>query len=183
MYCYCGTNNRVPRWTFILDIIFTSNPSLVSKCTPIPGVGDHDAVLEDRLAKPQRSKPVRRKIYLWDKADLANLKQEARNIATILHTIQHQGIDVLWESFRDQLLTILENNVTHKTTRSRATNPWINTKTSRLTRQKNRVFIKASTTKYTKDRTRYKKLKSACQRSIRDAHDLCAWHNWSKRQG
>ena len=170
----CGVKQLVEaptRGNNILDLFFTSNPSLVSKCKPIPGVGDHDAVLVDTLAKPQRSKPVRRKIYLWDKADLPNLKQEARNITTTLHTIQHQGIDALWESFRDQLLTILENNVPHKTTRSRATNPWMNTKTRRLARQKNRAFIKASTTKNTKDRTRYKKLKSACQRSIREAHD------------
>ena len=170
----CGVEQLVEaptRGNNILDLFFTRNPSLVSKCKPIPGVGDHDAVLVDTLAKPQRSKPVRRKIYLWDKADLPNLKQEARNITTTLHTIQHQGIDALWESFRDQLLTILENNVPHKTTRSRATNPWMNTKTRRLARQKNRAFIKASTTKNTKDRTRYKKLKSACQRSIREAHD------------
>ena len=170
----CGVEQLVEaptRGNNILDLFFTSNPSLVSKCKPIPGIGDHDAVLVDTLAKPQRSKPVRRKIYLWDKADLANLKQEALNITSTLQTILPQGIDALWESFRDQLLTILDNNVPHKNTRSRATNPWMNTKTRRLARQKNRAFKRAKASRTTKDRTRYKKLKSACQRSIREAHD------------
>ena len=156
----------------ILDLFFTSNPSLVSKCKPISGVGDHDAVIVDTLDKPQRSKPVRRKIYLWDKADLANLKHQALNITSTLQTILPQEIDALWESFRDQLMTILDNNVPHKNTRSRATNPWMNkTKHRWLTRQKKRAFKRAKASRTTKDRPRYKKLKSACQRSIRKAHD------------
>ena len=114
----CGLEQLVEapaRGNNILDLFFTSTPYLVSKRKPIPGIGDHDAVLVDTLAKPKRSKPVRRKIYLWDKADLANLKQEALNITSTLETILPQGIDVLWESFRDQLLTILDNNVPYKT--------------------------------------------------------------------
>ena len=70
-----------------------------------------------------------------------------------------------------QLLTTLDSNVPHKTTRSRVTNPWMNTKTRRLTRQMNRAFIKAKSSKNTRDTRRYKKLKTACQRSIREAHD------------
>ena len=105
---------EAPRGNNILDLFFTSHPSLVSKCKPIPGVGDHDAVLVDTVTKPQRSKPVRRKIYLWDKSDLAKIKQEATCITDVLRTIQDEGIDSLWEVFRNQLLTILDSNVPHK---------------------------------------------------------------------
>ena len=99
------------------------------------------------------------------------MKQEATGITDVLRTIQDEGIDTLWETFRDQLLATLDSNVPHKTTRSRVTNPWMNTKTRRLTRQKNRAFIKAKSSKNTRDTRRYKKLKTACQRSIREAHD------------
>ena len=170
----CGVEQLVEaptRGNNILDLFFTSQPSPVSKCKPIPGIGDHDAVLVDTLTKPQRSKPVHRKIYLWDKADLAKMKQEATGITDVLRTIQDEGIDTLWETFSDQLLTTLDSNVPHKTTRSRVTNPWMNTKTRRLTRQKNRAFIKVKSSKNTRDTRRYKKLKTACQRSIREAHD------------
>jgi predicted nucleic acid binding AN1-type Zn finger protein len=42
-----------------LDIFLTSNPGLIDRCKPIPGVGDHDAVLIDTLT-----------IHLWDKANI-----------------------------------------------------------------------------------------------------------------
>ena len=140
----CGVEQLVEaqtRGNSILDLFFTSHSSLVSKCKPIPGMGDHDAVLVDTLTKPQRSKPVHRKTYLWDKADLATgkMKEEATGITDVLRTIQDEGIYTLWKTFRDQLLTILDSNVPHKTTRSRVTNPWMNTKTRRLTQQKNRT--------------------------------------------
>ena len=47
----------------------------------------------------------------------------------------------------------------------------MNTKTRRLTRQKNRAFIKAKSSRNARDTRRYKKLKTACQRTIREAHD------------
>ena len=60
----CGLEQLVEaptRGNNILDLFFTSNQSLASKYKPIPGVGDHDTVRVDTLAKPERSKPVCRK--------------------------------------------------------------------------------------------------------------------------
>jgi hypothetical protein len=48
-----------------LDIFLTSNPGLIDRCKPIPGVGDHDAVLIDTLT-----------IHLWDKANITEFKTE-----------------------------------------------------------------------------------------------------------
>jgi hypothetical protein len=31
----------------ILDLVFTTHPSLANKCKPLPGIGDHDIVLID----------------------------------------------------------------------------------------------------------------------------------------
>ena len=47
----------------------------------------------------------------------------------------------------------------------------MNTKTRRLARQKNCAFKRAKASRTTKDKTRYKKLTSACPRSIREARD------------
>jgi hypothetical protein len=46
------------------------------RCKPIPGIGDHDAVLIDTLIKPRRPKPARRTIHLWDKANITEFKTE-----------------------------------------------------------------------------------------------------------
>ncbi|KAK3094514.1 hypothetical protein FSP39_002723, partial [Pinctada imbricata] len=81
------------------------------------------------------------------------------------------SIDSMWTSFRDNILLLLDKHVPHKFTRSRHTNPWMNTETRRLTRRKHRAFLKAKSTGRHKDLKRYKCLKSTCQRTIRKAHD------------
>jgi hypothetical protein len=43
-----------------LYVFLTSNPGLIDRCKPMPGVGDHDAVLIDTLIKPRRTKSTRR---------------------------------------------------------------------------------------------------------------------------
>ena len=55
-----------------LDLVFTSHPSHKVRCKPLPPIGlksDHDVVLLDTSLQAVRAKPVKRKIYLWKKAD------------------------------------------------------------------------------------------------------------------
>ena len=62
----CGVEQLVEastRGNNILDLFFTSHPSLVSMCKPIPGLGDHDAVLVDTLNHKGRSPCVARSTY------------------------------------------------------------------------------------------------------------------------
>ena len=40
----------------ILDPVFTTHPSLVNKCKPLPGSGNHDIVLIDTSIEVTRSK-------------------------------------------------------------------------------------------------------------------------------
>jgi hypothetical protein len=39
----------------ILDLVLTTHPSLVNKCKPLPGLGDHDIVLIDANIEATRS--------------------------------------------------------------------------------------------------------------------------------
>ncbi|XP_053381379.1 uncharacterized protein LOC128549116 [Mercenaria mercenaria] len=159
------------RGSKILDLFFTNNPFLVEKCKLTPGVGDHDAILVDTLFRPRRVKPTKRKIYLWDKADTSDLKDETARYARTFITESFPSIDSMWSSLRDNILRLLNIHVPHKLTRSKHTDPWINTETRRLTRRKLRAFQKAKTTGNRRDIQRYNRLKSTCQKSIRQAHD------------
>ena len=154
-----------------LDIFLTSNPGLIDRCKPIPGVGDHDAVLIDTLIKPRRTKPTRRTIHLWDKANITEFKTEVTAYINKFTTTPFSTINDMWTSVRDNILKLLDKHVPHKLTRYRHTNPWMDTTTRRLTRQKNRAFRKARTTGKPSDKKRYQKLKSTCQKNIRAAHD------------
>ncbi|VDI33330.1 Hypothetical predicted protein [Mytilus galloprovincialis] len=141
----CGVEQIVKtptRGENILDLFFTSHPSLVNKCKTIPGVGDHDAVLIDTLAKPQRAKPTKRKIYLWDKANLQSLKADVTLFVSDFVSQPPHNMNTCWTSFRDKVLTLMDKHIPHKLTRSRYTNPWMNTDTRRLARRKDRAFKK-----------------------------------------
>ena len=55
-----------------LDLMLTTHPAFKLRCKPLPSIGnsDHDIVLLDMACKPFKPKPVKRKIYLWKKADV-----------------------------------------------------------------------------------------------------------------
>ena len=63
----------------ILDLFFTNNISLVTKCEVIPGLGDHEAVFVESTLRPERKRLPPRKIYRYNKTDYVGLKEELAN--------------------------------------------------------------------------------------------------------
>ena len=57
---------------------FTNRPSLINRCEAIPGISDHEIVFVDSNIAISRPKPVKRKIYMWKKADTQKLKKQDR---------------------------------------------------------------------------------------------------------
>jgi hypothetical protein len=53
----------------LLDVFFTNRPSSINRCEAIPGISDHEIVFVDSNIAISRQKPVKRKIYLWNKAE------------------------------------------------------------------------------------------------------------------
>ena len=53
----------------IIELVFTTHPSLVNECKSLPGIGDHDIVLIDKSIEVTRSKTPRHKIYIWKSAN------------------------------------------------------------------------------------------------------------------
>ena len=96
-------------------------------------------------------------IHLWDRADIDSLKQFV------------DYVNSMWISFSNQLLDVMDKNVAHKLTRSRHTNPWIETNIRRLT--KNRAHQKDKSIKRQKDQQRYRSLKVKYQDNTRKAHN------------
>ena len=54
----------------ILDLLFTSNPTLVERSSVVPGINDHDGITIVIIScKPRIIKQIPRKIYMYHKAD------------------------------------------------------------------------------------------------------------------
>ena len=61
----------------ILDLFFTSNPTLVERSSVVPGISDHDGIpIVIISCKPRIIKQIPRKIYMYHKADLQALKTD-----------------------------------------------------------------------------------------------------------
>ena len=80
-------------------------------------------------------------------------------------------INATWTQFRNHITDMLGKHVPSKLSKSRHSQPWINTSVKRLIRRKHKAFSKARSTNNPKDWTRYRHLKATAQREFRKAHD------------
>ena len=157
----------------LLDLVFTSHPSHKIRCKPLPPVGpksDHDIVLLDTSLQAVRTKPVKRKIYLWKKADTDGIKANLSNYSTEFRARDFSSVGDMWQDFKATIMATMENFVPSKMSSSRHTHPWINTKIRRATRRKQRAYKKAKSTHQKKDWDRYKNIQASAQKEIRYAH-------------
>ena len=65
-------HNEPTRGNNILDLVFTSNPSLCKNSQTVPGISDHHALVTDFDIVPQRIKQKKRKHYNFSKVTEEN---------------------------------------------------------------------------------------------------------------
>ena len=83
----------------IIELVFTTHPSLVNECKPLPGIGDHDIVLIDKGIEVTRSKTPRHKIYIWKSANTDENMQRCKTDKFMLSTFN--SIDDIWSNFKN----------------------------------------------------------------------------------
>ena len=155
-----------------LDLLFTSHPSYIEKCKPLPAIGnsDHDIVLLDTSFVSRPPKPPRRKIYLLKSADIQGTQKDLDEYSMSFEETSFNSIDTMWMSFKNKIHSIMEERVPTKMTQSRYTHPWMNRKIRRLIRRKQRAYTKSRRTGKKRDQDRYKRLQSEVQLQIRKSH-------------
>ena len=81
----------------ILDIFLTTHPSFKQRCKPMPSIGnsDHDNLLLDTSTTVRKPKPLRRKIFLWKRADIQGIKDDLCNFSVNIEgeTDVNQGME------------------------------------------------------------------------------------------
>lgn len=130
-------------------------------------MSDHAAILLEITATIPRAKPISRKVFLWSKSNMTEIKAEATRLTT---SIIHFQLILLWkrQTLKTGLQSLVNKHVPSKMTSTRHNQPWVNTNIKRLAKQKQRAYKKA---KQTQKWERYRSLKSELQRSCRQAHD------------
>ena len=96
-----------------LDVFLTNRPSLVNRCEPLPDIGDHDIVYIDSDITAKINKLVKRKIFIWKKANTTEQAEKARNININFFEKfdPDSSITEMWEFINSNLLHILEETV------------------------------------------------------------------------
>ena len=119
---YCDLEQMVSmpsRCNNIIDLFFTTHSSLVDKCVSIPGVEDHDAVLLDMSTTAQCNKSIKRKILLWNKADLSSLRYDLNMFSSNFVLQSFPDVNSCWTVFRINVIQLMKKYVPNRITRSR----------------------------------------------------------------
>ncbi|CAG2212034.1 unnamed protein product [Mytilus edulis] len=152
----------------LLDIVLTTNPSLVKTSKNTPGISDHEMIVTDCDTKPyyQRSKP--RKCYIYSKANWNTIKEEISITSTKLRHMQDRGTNVqeMSDTFKKELFQSMDKHIPSKEIRSKNNLPWINHKIRKLFKKKQRLYQQA---KKTKKWSNYRQFQKEVKRQVRKA--------------
>ena len=133
------------RLSAMLDIIFTTNPTLLKNSTSIPGLSDHDMVVSDFDTRPHMSKEKSRQFYKYRKA---NWSQIEKDLETLLSEIKEQyennnNAEDLWTIFKTGLQDSMRKNIPMGNIKKNTKLPWIDRPLLRQLRKKQRLYRQA----------------------------------------
>ena len=155
-----------------LDLFLTNRPSMISKCTAIPGVSDHEMILTISDIQAKRIKPVSRKILLWNKANIDNIRNDLSTFSSnyLTEVTINTPVEEQWKIISRHLTHILDDLVPSKMSTTRFNQPWITRQIKRLAKKKSRSYNKAKQSNDPRHWQRYKSLKKQMQFDCRRAH-------------
>ena len=147
-----------------LDLLITNRPSFIKKCIPVPGFGDHDsAILSDLICHPQATKPFKRKIHNWKRANLEELRKNVKEQMVKFvrgNTINASTIKQLQEKF-----------VPNRMSSSLYSQPWFNRECKKHVRRKKRLYNKARKTGLDVDWFRFKDAAARSRKTCKKAYN------------
>ena len=156
----------------LLDIFLTNRPSLIQSCKSLPGISDHEIVYVESDVSVKYQRPIRRKIWLWSKADLPRMKEDMNSFSDEFigkYSIE-ADIDTMWTEFSSKCTQIMTDYIPSKLTTARFSQPWINRDLKRLSHRKKRAYKKAKISRKNSHWERYKQLKKESQKECRKAY-------------
>ena len=160
------------RQSNILDLIMTNKEFSVGDLKSCPGVSDHDMILFNFFAKPERLVSRARKIYLFHKADLASLKQGINDVYSELISRQtYDSVDNLWSFFKNTLHKLTDKFVPFIHAKTNSNLPWVNPRIRREIRKKERLFKRAKRSGNHVDSVNFKAQRKKVKHIIKKAHD------------
>lgn len=111
-----------------LDLIFTNIPIILNKVETKPPIGnaDHDIVYAEYALFLKRNKKINRKTYQHKKANWQNIRQNVNKHTQDIKDHYHSSsTNDLCDTFTDELLKSVKNNIPQKTTTNKKKLPCV----------------------------------------------------------
>ena len=146
---------------------------MTTRCTTLPGLGDHDIVFVESSASAKRSKPAKRRIHLWKKANMESMRSSCKSFQQefLQKFNSNSNVNTMWNDIKNHLLSTLDLFVPSKMTSSRFSQPWITRDIKQLSRRKKRAYVRARSSKKQKDFECYEKLKKSSTENCKTAYN------------
>jgi hypothetical protein len=155
----------------ILDLFFTSNPTLMNNATVIPRISDHDGIpMIDMLTKPKYTKPKPRKPYQYHKANVNGLKEDVLKLSQNIVSRSNSSVESDWCDLRDGVFQCMDQNIPSKLSSKRSMTPWITHKIKRQYRRKQRAYNRARSTGKEEDWDKFRAIRKETQRSSKQSY-------------
>ena len=153
----------------ILDLFFTTNPTLINSCRTSPPLSedaDHDIVLVDLDTKPAIPKDADKTIkYLYNKADWESIRTKLGS-----YKLPQASVQEKWNDFENTLKSLMNKFIPTKASSPPKHKPWITREVKTLLHRRDRLYKKWKKTEHEKDHCKYKKERNRCQNLIRKSH-------------
>ena len=129
------------RGKHILDLFFTSNPTLIGSVSILPGLSDHDIVWVFVNTILNQTKQVPRNIPLYKKADWDQFKQTMRDFQSeVLTDLATTDVQELWVMLASRLEQGIDKFIPTRKAGTLDGFPWITQEICHLMRKQNKLY-------------------------------------------
>jgi hypothetical protein len=145
----------------------------VTKSSLLPGISDHDGIPVVCInSKPSTAKQNPRKIFLYSKANIDELKATIVEISNDFKDkdVSKTDANTLWMELKSRLLQAVDVNIPSKMVRKRNFTPWLNHTLKRLHKRKQRAYNRARKSQKQEDWNRFRELRSKIKKATRKAY-------------
>ena len=99
----------------ILDLFFTSNPTLKNVVEVQYGLGDHDMVRIETLLSPRTPRPFKRKVFLFSKDNFTDMKSDILKFgSSFLQGFHTRSFEENWNIVKTKLASQTEKYIPSK---------------------------------------------------------------------
>ena len=179
-------NLQPTRHNHILDIFLTNHPALISDVKVIPGISDHEAVCVECDLTVKSVLPVKKKLYLWNKADFTSINHLVTEFAnSFLDNTINTPVQDLWDAYKSMCMNCLQLVPTKTAPSGKSNQPWATPLIRYLSSKKKRLYNRARRSDLVEDWKEYRAAKNLMQKECRRAHNryLCNTFNPDSDRG